>query len=307
MPIHAQFVYEDAILHDHIAASPGLVRSLLTGPSYALTTWTEAIQGGPDALHAGNVGLHVVNGLLVLAVALAWAWPWWSALLAAAIFSLAPIQSEAVGYIAGRSELLTGLGCLLTLWACVSCRSRWVRAPIAGLGIAVALAAKPAGMLALMPLVLVVPVLSPPVLALGVGLTTLAAARHIPSMLVAAGTVSNGWDIPSYAAMQTLAFWRDAALVVVPRGLTVDHDFDYVSNLIVYGSCAGFVALLVGAWWMRKRWPWATFGVFWAVLALAGRFVVPIGEYINEHQWYVPMIGISLALAAVLTDVEARP
>ena len=90
----------------------------------------------------------------------------------------------------------------------------------------------------------------------------------------------------------------------VPRGLTVDHDFDYVSNAVVYGSCVGFVALLVGAWWMRKRWPWATFGVFWAVLALAGRFVVPIGEYINEHQWYVPMIGISLALAAVLTETE---
>ena len=81
--------------------------------------------------------------------------PWWPALLTVAIFWLHPIQSEAVGYVTGRSELIVGLGCLLTSLTIV--RFRWWLAPVFGLGIAITLAGKPAGILALLPVVLLGP------------------------------------------------------------------------------------------------------------------------------------------------------
>jgi hypothetical protein len=161
--------------------------------------------------------------------------------------------------------------------------------------------AKPAGILAFAPLLLWVPLLVaeawPWVLVAGLVLSV----AQLHKFTAILSTSWSDWDRSSNAAMQTLAFWREAALVIVPRGLTIDHDFDYVANPIVYASLAGFLVLVGLAWWYRRKWGWASFAILWAVLALAGRFVVPIGEYINEHQWYVPMIGISLGLAAWLT------
>jgi hypothetical protein len=297
VPSGSSYVYED-VPH---ATSPSLVAALTTGPSYALTTWSQTWTPTPDGSHRLNLVLHLVNGLLLMTLGLALDFQPWTVLLAVALFWLHPIQNEAVGYVTARSELFEAMGCLLASWALVAPRTVWITLPTLVLGLCVTLAAKPAGLLAWVPLVLWIPfVLTyawPWVLTVGMALVVW---KHAALWAILT-TAWSGWDVPSYAAMQTLAFWREAALIIVPRGFTVDHDFDYVGNPIVYASCAGFVVLIALAWWYRHKWGWASFAIVWAVLALAGRFVIPIGEYINEHQWYVPMIGISLGLAAWLT------
>jgi hypothetical protein len=41
-------------------------------------------------------------------------------------------------------------------------------------------------------------------------------------------------------------------------------------------------------------------GTVWVLIALAPRFVMRIPEVLNEHQMYLPMVGISFTLGALL-------
>src|SRR5581483_7010892 len=66
--------------------------------------WTLA-KDRPVVHHTVNLGLHLVNGLLVFAIASVFLVPA-AAWLAAALYLLHPINVESVAYIASRSELL---------------------------------------------------------------------------------------------------------------------------------------------------------------------------------------------------------
>ena len=76
-----------------------------------------AIHGpGPAGFHLVNILLHVGTALLVLYVSAQIFGVGWAAGIAAGLFAVHPIHTEAVGGVVGRSELLSALLALSALW-----------------------------------------------------------------------------------------------------------------------------------------------------------------------------------------------
>lgn len=104
------------------ASMPG-IRPLLK-LTYALNY---TISPGPMLFHLENIGIHAVNACLVFAL-LAKGTTRATGLMAALIFALHPVQTEAVTYVTGRScslsAMLVLLALLLSSWlspACLAC------------------------------------------------------------------------------------------------------------------------------------------------------------------------------------------
>ena len=83
--------------------------------------------------HLTNLLIHVINTLLVFALFRRMTGRTWRSGMVAALFSLHPLAVESVAWIAERKNLLSGLFCLLTMWAYVhyveqpsTKRYRWV-------------------------------------------------------------------------------------------------------------------------------------------------------------------------------------
>jgi protein O-mannosyl-transferase len=71
----------------------------------------------PAAHHLVNVGVHIVNAILLFLVLRLLTGATWRSALAAAIFALHPLRVESVAWISERKDVLSGLFFLLTLWA----------------------------------------------------------------------------------------------------------------------------------------------------------------------------------------------
>jgi tetratricopeptide (TPR) repeat protein len=95
------------------AKSSGLYRPLVS-LSYALN---HALGGmNPWGYHLLNVGLHALVTWLVFLVASRLGIACEPALVAAAIFAVHPLHTEAVAQVVGRAELLMSLGVLAAVW-----------------------------------------------------------------------------------------------------------------------------------------------------------------------------------------------
>ena len=77
------------------------------------------IAGGfdPGVFHAANLIYHAAAAMMVYALAWLTIGSFSGALLAAAFFAVHPLGSEAVAYVSGRRDLLSGLFCLTALVA----------------------------------------------------------------------------------------------------------------------------------------------------------------------------------------------
>jgi tetratricopeptide (TPR) repeat protein len=99
---------------------------------------------GAAGMHAGNIALHALNALLVLILITTLFGRPRMALIAALLFAVHPIVTEAVVPIAGRADLLAGffvlLSCVLALMA-TRWRGRWTVACCLGLAFATFLGA----------------------------------------------------------------------------------------------------------------------------------------------------------------------
>ncbi len=115
--------YSYIILNPIIAASDGWLRiwtETRFDDYYALTHstfWIDWRLWGRDAsgYHAVNIGLHVVNALLLWRVASRFRLPW--AFAAALLFALHPANVQAVAWISQRKTLLAGTFLLISLLA----------------------------------------------------------------------------------------------------------------------------------------------------------------------------------------------
>lgn len=84
----------------------------------------------------------------------------------------------------------------------------------------------------------------------------------------------------------------------VSRGL-----FAPVSTLL---SLVASGALLVAAWWLRRRWPMTALGIVWFFCAhLLTATVIPL-ELVYEHRNYFASFGLSLALGDALRHATDR-
>ena len=116
--------------------------------------------------------------------------------------------------------------------------------------------------------------------------------------VLAAGLMRQfGWLIagPDEVSAHLTMLWRLLALVVVPVGLTVDHSWAWITPKV-----AAFGALAwLGVLW-ASRATWLGFAALWVLVALLPRLLAHDAEGLHEHHLYGPMIGLSVAGAALL-------
>lgn len=311
---HASFVYEDDVYVR--PAQQGLVLTELVKPrgltmaTFRLNAWL----GGTDpaGYHTANVSLHILVGLSVFAVTrLLLPLPF--ALLATALALLHPLASESVAYVAGRAELIAALGTLWAVWAALQTPFRPRHAAVLVLGVVVAVGGKDLGIMALPLAGWVRWTQHRPAWSWRLGGLVLLGSLLFLALtwrVVASRLIGNEYLLVSprvglaYAAIQSVALWNLLAIAIVPATQTVDHDYDFVTQ---FGWRVSLVmSLLVTMWmWMgRRRWPMVWLGIGWMLMTAAPRFIIPLSEYLNEHQVYVPFLGLWIAFAAVVAEFQ---
>ena len=314
---YAGLVYEDGV-YMSFAQRP-LTFEDLAQPR-GLTALSFRVQGvlgavGPQPYHAVNVACHLLVGLIFFGLARTLL-PVPYALVAVGLYFLHPINTEAVAYIAGRAELIAAMGTVAAVWALAG-PATWMAAGLAFLATVIAIGGKETGLMAL-------------------GLIGLYAVviRRVPVLRTWRGA---GWALGGLATFVVLALpilqtrilgaieyllmtertpvryaLTQAYAVVVllgnalwPSGLTVDHDYEFLTRGWAL-VCLGLLAAgLVAAWWIRRRAPVVTFGIGWVAIALLPRFVVPQSEHLNEPQIVTAFLGLWLASAAGLMHLNA--
>lgn len=291
------FVYED--LND---PARFLDRSWAawTDPQIArkLTKWSYMLSGlispmEPWGYHLISVLLHALNTVLLFLLGRVLWSGLWLPFVCAALFALHPVQTEAVAYISARADVLMTTFVLLAVLAAE--RGRWAWMLVACLG---AVLAKESGIVAV------------PLVVLWTGWRRLLVPAWIWGVVLVGGLggalfLVQYYDLGAfsvtYTAQETAKLWHLLGKVVLPIGLSVDHDYT------VWPSDWPMVTLLVtvgvGCVALTSQRPWAQ-GVLFVLVALAPRLLVPLVEGLHEHHIYAPLVGISLAVVGAFVKGE---
>ena len=98
-------------------------------------------------------------------------------------------------------------------------------------------------------------------------------------------------------------------MLLVPVGLTIDHDYPVYHSLAeprVSASLALLCGLLLAAVASVRRLPTFAFGFFFFSIALLPTTLVPIWDVISEHWMYLPSVGYFLMVGALLRELFRR-
>lgn len=241
---------------------------------------------------------------------------------AAALFLLHPAQTEAVSYIAGRSDALSVMLAYAAFTVFLYRREEgasWKTALAVLLLFGAALTAKE-DTIALPALLL---------------LTDLWWSRgshwqgvwrnwkiYLPMALASVAGIAFFWNLITHATTAGFGFkeftwyqyffteWRAIfvylGMFLWPANLTLDWDFPISHTVMEHGAIvwlAILAALMVGGWMLRRRFPLASYGFFVFLILLAPTSsILPIKDPVAERRIYFAMLGLLL----ILVDVLAR-
>lgn len=299
-------------------------------PLLMLTFWLNYRLFGlePFSYHVANLAFHLGAGLMVFLIVrrllelegVDARLGETLAAFGAGLFLLHPLQTEAVAYIASRSENLSVL-LAYGAWAIFLLRRNeaisWGEAALvlALFGAAVTTKEHTAVLTAV--LLLTDHFFNPDFSLAGirrnwrlyVPLAAAAAAglAFVWRVLSAADTAGFGvaglpWH--KYFLTQCQVIWIYLRMFALPYGQNVDHDFRAVSSPADPAALAGLAALVAAAglaWRLRRRYRLAGFGVLSFFLLLAPTSsIVPIKDLLVERRLYLPSIGLLLAIVAAL-------
>lgn len=285
----------------------------------------------PFGYHLTNLVLHLACVALLCALVLRVSRRPWAAAVAAALFGLHPIATEAVTYIAGRADLLVAASTLGALLLHTDRRGSPVALPAFALAAALAAFAKESG------LVLVGIMLAHDVL-LGARrgarwryativavLVLYALARHAAATADVPVTDTPALDNPlvavgaARARLTALALTvKSLGLLLWPRHLSADYSccaitpIGWPPSIAESGALllAAGIAFAVVAWSVRQRstHPERTFFVALALLPAlpASNLLVVIGTPLAERTLYLPAAGLAALVACLLDDVRRR-
>jgi tetratricopeptide (TPR) repeat protein len=285
----------------------------------------------PLGYHLTNLALHLACVALLYALVLRLARRPWAAAVAAALFGLHPITTEAVTYIAGRADLLMAAGTLGAIFLHADRRRSPFALPAFVLAAALASFAKESG------LVLVGILLAHDLLlgarrgararyaAIAVVLVLYALGRHTAATTDVPVTDTPALDNPLVAVGPVQARLTALALTVKalglllwPRRLSADYSccaitpIGWPPTIAELGALllAAGIAAAVVAWSWRQRGPHPerTFFVVLACLAAlpASNLLVVIGTPLAERTLYLPAAGLAALVACVLDDLRRR-
>jgi len=334
---HGFFELDDPI---YVAANP-VVQAGLTreGFAWAFTnsyatwhplTWLSLMLDcelfGVDAgaHHLVNLGLHLANTALLLALLASLTGAFWQSLVVAGLFALHPLHVESVAWISERKDVLSTLFGLLTL-AAYAGFTRRPSAPryllVAG-GLTLALLAKPVWV-ALPVLLLLLDVWPLARLAGGVRPGRLLVEK-LPLLAIAAlaslATLYTQQEGGSLAPMELFGFGERVANAI-SSGIAYLAQTVWPQGLAVYyphpGELAALPTLLAGAvlvavtawtWRERERHPYLVFGWLWygiSLLPVIG--LVQSGSQARADRYtYVPLIGIFVAVVWTVGAMTER-
>lgn len=291
----------------------------LVNASYALDRWLWSYQ--PLGYHLTNVALHALVVVLlyawirrVLSDTIADADASLPAFAGAALFAVHPIQSEAVAYVSGRSEVLSAvwfIGALLSARGAILSGSvaRALTALVCGI---LAVASKETA-LALPVVLLAYDWLLRPgtdearvrrLWALLIPVLAVFAGAGAYRLLAMTGS-SHGSMLPALNALtQAIVIWRYIGLIVWPSGQSVMHSVHHVTQLadpLAWMAVAGLVLVCILGVRLRRSNPVTMLGMIWffAVLAPSSSFL-PLREGMAEHRLYLASAGLFMAGASIV-------
>ncbi len=284
------FVYEDARMTD-ACAMPG--RWVLNTRPLTQGTWCAQLGQSPAAFHAVNLGLHLLVTALVGGLVWTLTTNPTAALFAAAFFGLNAVGVEAVAYLSGRSELIAAIG---VLGACLAALRDWWIA--LSLCLLLGWWGKESAAVGLM---LVPLCLWYQRWRLWAWLPALGASVLVAGLLIWTATWRQDGHLWAWAGLQTSALVRLIGLSVLPLGQTVDYDYARVPVALQLFAAGMLMAGTIWAWRQRNRL--LLCGVAWVLCAALPRLLVPTPRSVfPEHQFYLPLVGMALMLAGLLTQ-----
>ena len=285
----------------------GGVRAMLKA-SYVLN-WT--IDSGPLGFHALNIALHALNIVLLFLIGRRLFPPLFpqkpeaAALIAALLFALHPMQTEAVTYISGRSASLMATFYLCALLVYLR-GAHWSASCVL---FALALATRETAVTLPAALLLVELCRGTPwrtiagrqwahwaLLGAG-GMVVLFNQRYFDLLAYGFGERSLADNLLTQVGGVSYLIWHLVSL----QGLNIDPALPTLSEwtpaLRLQAALLCFLFVL-GVANLRRR-PWLAFGILWFFLQLAPtNSIVPRLDVANDRQLYLASWGLFFALAA---------
>ena len=282
----------------------------------------------PGAQHLVNVALHLASTLLLFFALTRMTRQPWRCAVVAAIFAVHPLHVESVAWISERKDVLSTFFEMLTLLLYVRYTAKpGTRSYLAvAAAFALSLLAKP--MAVTFPFVLLLLDYWPlrrldwplkaaalrPLFMEKVPLLAMAAVASVLTFLAQRGygaVVSlNRFPLPARAANAAIAYVSYMVKTVWPADLAVL----YPARGPEFGSAVTALLILAALTWAALRWvkprPYLAVGWFWYLGMLVPVIgLVQVGtQAMADRYTYVPMVGLSIALAWTVADlVEHRP
>lgn len=336
--LNGPFVFDDIYLPFF---SPSFAEAQLweavhgTRPFLLFSFWLNSKLAGTDPFlyHWFNVLFHVLNALLVFLIArrlLEWSGVEtsrreWLAAFAGAIFLLHPAQTEAVSYVTSRSENLSGLFVFSAIAIFVYRRRQAVswRVALAILLLYAAAASTKEHTVVLPAVLLLIDYFWNPGFSFSgilrnwrlyapIAAGAAFAVYYVLDVLSQAVTAGFGMrDLPwhHYFFTQWRVLWIYLRLFLFPAGQNVDWAHATVRSPLdplALAGLIGLLALIAAAFYYRKRYTLAAFGILCALLIFAPTSsVAPIQDVVAERRMYLPMLGLSLLPVQLLLGWRA--
>ena len=325
------FVFDDISLPYGTPGFPGALRFWIGGvrPLLMFSYWVNyQFSPAPDGFHVINFLCHLLNSILLFFIARKLLQPGSpDGLLpafAAAVFLFHPIQTEAVSYIAGRSECLSVLFFLGAFAVFLYRRTPAVswKIAIAVLLLFGAAAATKEHTLVLPALLLLTDYYWNPGFSFSgirrywrlyvpIALGAAAGLMFVARILAHNGSAGFGlkdFTWYQYFFTECRAFFVYLRLLVFPAGQSPDWEYPISRNILDHGAIfglAGILALAAAAIYFRRRYPLASYGFLVYVLLMAPTSsFVPIKDPVAERRLYLPMIGMLLVVIAALARIR---
>lgn len=317
-----QFVYDDSVfLGDHAVNGPGFGREafLLTQarPLTFLTFhWNYLASGqNPMSWHAVNVLIHVANCVLLLLIARRHLSSV-TALIAAALYAVHPLNTEAVSYVYQRSTALATLFALLSFLLFLKEEYAW---SAGAFGLSLLCKEETIALPVFLLLYDLIYRRRRPRLvyyAVLLGLAGLAVAHsfyvwRLPIRTPTIGFRTKGVTELSFILTEPRVVWTYLRLFLVPVGQNVDHDVRLSHGLLspwvtlpALLGLATLIGLLGYLAWRGNRL--AFWGLSFFVLLAPTSSLVPVRDLMFEHRVYFPSICLVMAAAMLLARLPRR-
>jgi tetratricopeptide (TPR) repeat protein len=334
--MHGPFLFDDTVLPFALPGFAQPLRAWIGGlrPLLMFTYWVNVQISGSDTFsyHLVNVLIHcAVAALMYFIVRRLLEWgsvePGMRTPLAGfcgLLFLLHPVESEAVAYLAGRSEALSAMF-VFAAFAVFLYRKEasitWARTAAVIVLFLAALASKEHTMV--LPALLLLTdywwnpgfsfrgirqnwrLYAPLALGAAIGLV-----RFAPLILNAQTAGFRMKDLTWYQYLFTefRAIFVYIREFFLPFGLNADWEFPISHSIFDRGAIVGLIALLAliaAAWRFRKRFPLASYGFFaFLVLMAPTSSILPIRDPIAERRLYFASIGLLLVTADLVQRVK---